>query len=343
MLGPIIICLILIVLFLSVVRNAAGKTELFSILLLIVLTAISGLRYDVGVDSQVYREIYESPTDLRGLSFEPVWQYLTASLRYMGFASRMWFIVTSAAINLLIFYGIRRLSIDPYFSLLLYVVVAFGYVETFNMVRQYMACGVLFASFHYVVENKIWKYILCIAIASCFHLSALLMLPFLFLLRIKYPMWLLWVVFCALFFFGQPILNIFLNRVIPAIPVYAFYADNIITEDYSGLLKLFYFLTGCGVLATAPYVIKRFASGHLFINATLMALMWYFVFLDIQVFMRGMYYLIIYFFILIPMISAVLSRRTRLLVTPMIVLMFLAVTMKMHWSVPYNFDFQLFN
>ena len=340
--GFIIVCLLFTILFLSAVRKAAGKTELFPLVILLVLTAVSGLRYDVGVDYPVYREVYDSPSDIRALAFEPFWIFFSEWLRDMGFASRMWFILTSAAINLLMYYGIKRMSVNPYLSLLLYVVMSFGYVETFNMVRQYVAIGILFATFHYVTENKVWKYLLFIVLAACFHLSALLMLPFLLLMRIRYPIWLLWIVFCTLFFFGRQLLTVFLNYVIPFIPTYGFYADRIILEDYSGFLKLFYFFVGCGILAVAPYLTKRYATGSLYINAVLMALMWYFVFIDIQVFMRGMFYLVVFLFILIPMLTDVLAPRTRMLLTPLIVLLFLTVTLKMHWSVPYNFDFQLF-
>lgn len=59
--------------FLSAVRKAAGKTELFPLVILLVLTAVSGLRYDVGVDYPVYREVYDSPSDIRALAFEPFW------------------------------------------------------------------------------------------------------------------------------------------------------------------------------------------------------------------------------------------------------------------------------
>ena len=207
--GFIIVCLLFTILFLSAVRKAAGKTELFPLVILLVLTAVSGLRYDVGVDYPVYREVYDSPSDIRALAFEPFWIFFSEWLRDMGFASRMWFILTSAAINLLMYYGIKRMSVNPYLSLLLYVVMSFGYVETFNMVRQYVAIGILFATFHYVTENKVWKYLLFIVLAACFHLSALLMLPFLLLMRIRYPIWLLWIVFCTLFFFGRQLLTFF--------------------------------------------------------------------------------------------------------------------------------------
>ncbi len=340
--GLIVILLIVLILFFDVVRSAAGKTELFPLSLLLVLTAIAGLRYDVGVDCHVYREMYDSPSDIRLLALEPVWHYIIAGLRSLGFTSRMWFILTAFAINTLFFYGMKRMSVNFYFSLLLYVAISFGFVETFNIVRQFVAGGILFATFHYVTEKKIWKYVLCIVLASCFHLSALVMLPFLFLLRIKYPMWMLWGGFGVCFLFGRKILDIVLTYVVPQIADYAFYADNLNLEDYSGLLKLFYFLIGCGILAVAPRVMKRFTSGYLFVNAVIIGLVWYFMFLDVQVFTRIMFYFTVYLFVLIPMIARVFTPRTRLLLMPVIVLLFLAVTLKMHWGVPYDYDFLFF-
>lgn len=71
--------------FLSAVRKAAGKTELFPLVILLVLTAVSGLRYDVGVDYPVYREVYDSPSDIRALAFEPFWIFFFRVASRYGF------------------------------------------------------------------------------------------------------------------------------------------------------------------------------------------------------------------------------------------------------------------
>lgn len=340
--GFIVLLLLILIGFLYTFQKAGGDTQLFPLVIIIVLSLVSGLRYDVGVDCHVYREMYDSPSDIRLITLEPVWHWIIAGLRSLGFASRMWFILTSLVINLLFYYGFRKLSVNIYLSIMLYVAMSFGYVESYNIVRQFVAGAILFGTFHYVLEHKIWKYLLCILLAACFHFSALIMIPFLFLMRIRYPMWLLWAIFVAFFLFGQMLLNFILGQVIPYISEYANYADNVLMEDYSGLLKLFYFVIGCGVLVVAPFVKEEFPESYLYVNAVIMSLAWYFAFLDVQVLMRCMFYLSSFFFVLIPMIVRCCPVRTKLIITPIVVFLFLIVTLKMHWSIPYEWDIDLF-
>ena len=56
---------------------------------------------------------------------------------------------------------------------------------TFNGVRQYFAAAVLFAGHRFIYEKKIWKWLLTVFIASCFHITALVMFVLYFLLRNK--------------------------------------------------------------------------------------------------------------------------------------------------------------
>lgn len=340
--GLIAIFLLAIIGILYVFRKSCGETQVLPLMIILILSLVSGLRYDVGVDCPVYREMYDDPSDIRLITLEPVWHWIIAGLRSMGFASRMWFILTSITINFLFYYGFKRLSVNIYLSLMLYVAMSFGYFESYNIVRQFVAGAILFATFHYVIERKIWKYMLCILLAACFHFSALIMIPFLFLMRIRYPLWLLWAIFIICFFMGQTLLNFALGQIIPYISEYSNYANNVSMEDYSGLLKLFYFLIGCGVLVVAPMVKRRFADSYLYINAVIMSLAWYFAFLDVQVLMRCMFYLTSFFFILIPMIVRCCTSQTKLILAPTIIMLFLIVTLKMRWSVPYEWDFKLF-
>lgn len=56
---------------------------------------------------------------------------------------------------------------------------------TFNGVRQYFAAAVLFVGHRFIYEKKLWKWLLTVFLAACFHITALVMVILYFLLRNK--------------------------------------------------------------------------------------------------------------------------------------------------------------
>lgn len=308
----------------------------------IVLCIISGLRYDVGKDYMTYKGLYEETATSGFFQLEPFWLLVNPILNTLGFASRAWFILTSIFINVLYFIGIKRMSKDVLLSLLLYVIISTCYVESFNVVRQFVAGAILFASYNYIIENKPWKYYLCIAFAMLFHYSALIMLPFAILSKKRFPIVLMWIIFIGAYIVGNVLIPFVLNSVLPVFSRYAVYADADV-ESYSGGLKFMYFIIGCGILATSKYILKRDENNYYYINMSIMGLTWYFVFLDIQVLYRCMFYLTPFLIILIPNILYACKPKTRVLLEPIIVLMFLSVTLKMNIGIPYTWDLILFN
>jgi len=70
--------------------------------------------------------------------------------------------------------------------LFLFIVLGF-YFSTFNGIRQWIAIAVFMYSFKYIKQKELLKYLICIIVASLFHITAILLLPayFLFKLNIK--------------------------------------------------------------------------------------------------------------------------------------------------------------
>ena len=307
--------------------------------IVILLIIISGIRYDVGIDYLAYKEIYDNVTEEWMLfQLEPLWQWLIPSLRVCGFSSRAWFLITSIFINILYFVGIKRMSNNIIFSLLLYIIISTCYLESFNAVRQFAAGVILFSTFHYVIEGRMKKYIFCVLLAMCFHYSALIMLLFVLIARCKIPNLATWVVYCLSFILGTSVLPVIINYVLPYITEYAGYADSQ-HESYSGGLKLLYFIIGCIIILAYK---KAKGNDYIYFNLALLAYIWYFIFIDIQVFCRCMWYLTPFLTIVIPKVISSFSTKSRLIITPFVVLLYLFVTLKMYYEIPYNWDIRLF-
>ena len=198
-------------LFVLVVSSLNRDNNKFIYLLLFfILWFVAGTSNNFSIDYPAYKDMYDSPDDPLNADVEPVWNYITDMIRHMGFASRGWFMFTSLLIVGTFFYGIRKMSIDPMLSVLMFV-VCFFYFESLNGIRQYAAIGILFAFFHYVLEGKIWRYALIVLIAAQFHRSAYVLLPFVFLLRIRWSKYLLGAILIFTFFYGTQLMTIALE------------------------------------------------------------------------------------------------------------------------------------
>ncbi len=73
-----------------------------------------------------------------------------------------------------------------YFNFTLFLYITLGiYLGSFNIMRQYLAAAILFQGINYVIDKKMFKYIICVLIAASFHFSALIMLPMYWIVHIK--------------------------------------------------------------------------------------------------------------------------------------------------------------
>ena len=75
-------------------------------------------------------------------------------------------------------------SDKPYMSVFFFL--TFGiYFNSFNFMRQLMAACIVLFAMQYIKKNQFIRFAVLVILASCFHLSALIMLVFFFILKIK--------------------------------------------------------------------------------------------------------------------------------------------------------------
>lgn len=92
--------------------------------------------------------------------------------------------VTAIIANVLILSSVKKYSDNILFSLFLYV-ASTSYTTSMNISRQYIAIGIIFFAYRFILEEKFVKYALMVVLAYWFHNSALIMLPMYFILRQK--------------------------------------------------------------------------------------------------------------------------------------------------------------
>lgn len=94
------------------------------------------------------------------------------------------FIITTLIILICFYYQLRKYSVNVWLSVLMFVTVGSYYVS-FNITRQIMTAGIIFMGSKYLYERKFFRYVFVVLTASLFHQTALIMIPFYFILNLK--------------------------------------------------------------------------------------------------------------------------------------------------------------
>jgi len=208
------------------------------------------LRYDYGNDYYNYLKIFQEINRVKTIDFfdgywrfEPGWIFLCRLFRPLGF-----FAMTAALalFNCFVYYRfVKKYVPSRYYWLSVFCYVfnpAFMLVHSSAM-RQSVAIAIFVFSIDYIYKKDILRYCLCVAIASLFHVSALILVPIyllgLFNYKINKSMAVgIFSSFLVFFVFGKTFLP-YLNQFIGAFFVkYGLYKDG--TEISTGLGLVLY-------------------------------------------------------------------------------------------------------
>lgn len=160
-------------------KNKLIKNILFFISILIP-TIILGMRYYVGTDYENYLLMYERYKELpfnEALnSSSEILNIIICKAIYTIYDNRYLFIIVYAALTITIaFKAILRFdSKNTFLMTFMYLCLFFPYA--INIMRQALAVSIILYAYSFLKTNTKKTYILCI-IASCVHISALIVLP----------------------------------------------------------------------------------------------------------------------------------------------------------------------
>lgn len=158
----------------------ASRWTLFDVVAIGVMVTFSALRFQVGTDFNTYYLLYNKldPENWRAALAsspqEPGFTALSLLLRSISDSPYLIFWVASALTIIPVYVTIKKQSVDPTMSLLLYVLLAF-FVSPFNLVRQGIAISLNFWADSYLDDNK-KAYVIINAVATTIHASVLLVL-----------------------------------------------------------------------------------------------------------------------------------------------------------------------
>ena len=161
------------------------------LLMVALLVCVAGLRWRVGVDFDQYAYSYENEYRLLHLSDLSVWQepgirlIAIAAARFHDDAATMFFIAALVTVGLTVVTIYRNARSLP-LAIALYIVTS-TWQGSFNGVRQYLACAVVFAGHRLILQRRLRAYAAVVGVAFLFHVSAVVLILLYWVPRRRLP------------------------------------------------------------------------------------------------------------------------------------------------------------
>lgn len=176
----IVFFLLAAVLLISYSNSVTDKSKIICKWLLILLcTYFSAFRDGLGTDYEQYLyrlEVADADINALTLISEPVFAIMAAFINNTRFSPVFFFafmsVVTIVPISLLLFKNYK-----PEWSMFIFIAfVGCGYMQSFNVVRQFAAVSLVFVAIEFLLRKDYQKFAVFIIIGTLFHRSAIFML-----------------------------------------------------------------------------------------------------------------------------------------------------------------------
>ncbi len=149
------------------------------------LFLVAALRYGIGTDFMSYVSIYNnySSQGVRG-SYEVLFYLISYGLGLINADVQWLFVICAGIFVFCVFYVVFIDSNNPSYS----IIILFGityYFAMLNIMRQLVACAILFVALHFLSKKEYIKYFICVIIASGFHYISLIFFALIVFQKIK--------------------------------------------------------------------------------------------------------------------------------------------------------------
>lgn len=347
----LVLCLILVVFIYSKIKKSVmgnQNTSYGSTLIFLSLWFIAGLRYAVGTDYNTYKWYFDN-IHFFGFEFphfERGYYFINYIVSLFTDNSQYLFLVTSFLIIFLFHITLKNFSVSYALSIFLFVTIAF-YYESLNVIRQYLAVAITFFSIRYIINKNFKKFLLTVVLASFFHTTAIILVPFYWISRIK-------------------IRNISYFSILVITTVFSFFTTNIVGLVSKFIPKFAYYINYYREGASANTVtmillaILIFSllykkklneidiNSNIYINLMFFGLLFVILSRDNIIFYRAALYFYVFILILIPICLKSLNKYLKI---PSYIIV-ISIMTAYHYHLllnnssgvlPYNFNVDVFN
>lgn len=273
---------------------------------------ISAYRYGLGSDYSMYaagffRMAVEGFSSMSHEDWEIGFILLNKIIGLFTAQPSVFIAITSMLILIGPAYLIAKYSINPFLSVFLYVNLYLFYLDM-NYMRQALAMSVLCFAYGFLKEKKFWRFILIVAIACSFHLTAVYMVPVFVVCLLEINSRSLLLYLFGLFFYyilSDGLLTIVLSK------FHTEYSGSVFIENgIYFFYALFPLLLALAMVVLSYYIKDKPRNLDVLIHMTLMMGFWQIVMTKHSLFERFSYYNMLFVVLAVP--EAIKAFRVQL-------------------------------
>lgn len=180
------------------------QTKIIHLFSIVLLTFIAAFRYQIGWDYDSYVAIFDNVDNYTNI--EETLKFIIAYLKDYGFQYQSIFVVYALLTYPILYMALKYNNKTSFMmSIILFWFIPGLYFNSLSIIRQFAALSICFFSARYIYKKQFIKFFLCLILATSFHYTAIIMLPFYFFAQKDYPRYahfLAIVIACVIFQFN---------------------------------------------------------------------------------------------------------------------------------------------
>ena len=219
----------------------------------LILFLVSAFRYDVGDDFRPYTNNFirfakMTTVELATERMEKGYILLNRYVQLFVNDFQMLFIFIAVIVILLVYAILLKFCKNPSMGLLMFYLYGL-FFNSMNFMRNVIAGLIIVFAYQYIKEKNFMRFIVVVLLASTFHISALIFIPFYYIFRLKFnyiTVIIYSAVFGSIFIFSRPVMEWITTY------VYTAYSPQTSREMFNGIPVLYSMcsltLLVCGIL-----------------------------------------------------------------------------------------------
>lgn len=318
-----LVLIVMVYMYSRIKKSIIGNedTKIGDLLVFLSLWLISGVRSFVGTDFTAYKNYFDilNYYSLSYHEYEIGYYLLNYLVRLFTNDAQYLFLITSFIVIFLTTRTLKEYSVSYMLSIFLFITLYF-YYNSFNILRQYIAVSIVFYSVRYILRDNSKKYILTILIASLFHNTSLIMIPFYWLLKMKISNIRYFVLFLLsiVLSFITPNLISLISKIIPGLSSYVNYYSEGASANSVIIITLSILIFS---LVNKKNILAFDENSKIYINCIFFTLFFAVLSNNNIMFFRVASYFYIFVIILIPICIKVINKRLRPIISLLLILM----------------------
>jgi hypothetical protein len=195
------------------------------------IAVLSGIRWATGTDWDTYLAFYTSGGGFHDYMsywhFEPGFKFVVWLFNYFGAGYSLWLFILTLSVLVIKFFPIRS---RPYVMVCFLVLFGTSMADLFPT-REGLAISLVIVSASFLVERRYILYVLCVLLASLFHITAIVFLLAPLIIAAGYRS------LCIVAVCGGILLKLFLYSAVMSVAMHLGLADLLSTAElYSGTI-----------------------------------------------------------------------------------------------------------